>query len=281
MRLVETEEQKDYGGNIRKIVVKCIPENTVRIRSIVNPKCWREIRENSNENKQYLKANVEILVDESEKEDERSSFDVILSDNDKQSRPFGEQEAQSIASDYDAVRLMYLNSQNNDVATGTLPPFAKESVKHLPALTATDFFRAVDAGTNHEYANQSFWEIAEVWQRLCNTVREARRCILRSDVNEISVAAAMEKGGMLNLPVKREDLPYDVRTKLFQIEDAAWQNYLACGMDPVLDFQGLLSASSSLNPSEQMMILGNMIENERKRLEAKNSLRLLLDTTGK
>ena len=98
---------------------------------------------------------------------------------------------------------------------------------------------------------------------------------------DISVAAAMERGGMLTLPVKREDLPYDVRTKLFQIEDAAWQNYLACGMDPVLDFQGLLSASSSLNPSEQMMILGNMIENERKRLEAKNSLRLLLDTTDK
>ena len=94
-----------------------------------------------------------------------------------------------LAADYAAVRSFYID--RDGVAARDLPPFAVDAVRNnLPPLREADFYRSVN----------SFWRAAEVWQTLCNTVREARRSDLQSEVNEITIGAAMRKGGPLKLP---------------------------------------------------------------------------------
>ena len=131
-----------------------------------------------------------------------------------------------IVEDYAAVRSMYIHTDG--VASRELPPYARDAVQsNLPAFTKEDFVR-------------QFWNVAECWQMLCNTVREARRSELQAEMNEIMVDAASKKKGPLQLPVKRTDLPEDVQVLLGRMEKKQSEDFLSCGMDACLDFQVLL-----------------------------------------
>jgi len=238
MRVADLEQH-----NPGKIMTTCIPEHRVNIINIENRHIL--LKENRlHGTTEYLIANVETF--------EENDFS-------KENNADLEQFTAILASDYAAVREFY--TKVDGVASRELPPFAAKAIENMPLLTKADFKNVT-----------SFWYAAEAWQTMCNTVREARRAILRCDINEIMIGAAIKQGGPLNLPVKREYLPFEVRRKLQAIEEDSMRDFHALAMDPCLDFQTILSSTSHLN---RVKILGSMIARERQRLEAKESLKSL------
>jgi len=190
------------------------------------------------------------------------------------------------------VRSMYLHPTNG-IASRELPIWAQDIlVDNLPPFTPEDFT-----------SRTKFWNVVECWQMLCNTVREARRSDLQTDLNELMIKAACEKGGPLTLPVKREGLPVDVQATLVRMEREANDDFLSLGMDPCLDFQALLGMSSSLLlfatcnddvgvaqsegtttgdgiHAKRMLFLSDMIRKEKERLETKEKLKAMFNNDG-
>jgi len=253
MRVEHTEELKSYDGSLLGIRVQCVAEGLVEICGIVNPQCWtgeRRLRKCD----EYLVANVRPIdsrISTSDCDADINELDDI---------------ANRLAQDFAVVRSMY--ACKDGVAAKELPSWAVDAVQNnLPALQPHNFTAS----------EQSFWKAADVWQTLCNTVREARRSDLQSEVNEITIDAAVKKGGPLKLPVHRRDLPQDVQLRLNRMEEEAAEDYVAMGMDPVLDFQALVSAGSQL---DRIKHLRYMVARERRRLEAKESLRGVFDGSG-
>jgi len=140
---------------------------------------------------------------------------------------------------------------------------------------------------------------------LCNTVREARRSDLQTEINELMSKAACEKGGPLTLPVKREGLPVDVQATLERMEREANDDFLSLGMDPCLDFQALLGMSSSSSllffvtcndddvvaqsegttagdsiHAKRVLFLSYMIRKEKERLKTKEKLKAMFNNDG-
>ena len=212
MKVVSTEEQRSYDGSLLGIRVQCIAEGLVEISEIVNPQCWTK-EKRLKKSDEYLVANVRQINEAYDLQSEADVVNAIYS------------VANRLADDFAVVRSMY--ACKDGVAANELPRWAVDAVQsNLPHLLAQNFTAL----------EQSFWRAADVWQSLCNTVREARRSELQSEVNEITIDAAIKKGGMLKLPVHRTDLPHKmcrcVSTewrKRQQIIMSQWE------MDPVLD----------------------------------------------
>lgn len=230
MEVVDIEMQRVEKDTIRKIQVTCRPEATVDIVSIVNPEAasWESrIRKLP----EYLKANVKYRKDTAQVD----GNDVLVT---------------SILEDYNIVREFYLSGVGSD----NLPPYAVENLREsLPAWTSCNF----DTETG-------FWFSLEQWQTLCNTVRDQQQSILSTNRNEVMVAAAAAKGGILTLPIHASDLPPEVRRQLQDMEVEAQEDFTEMGMDPCLDFQVLLSLPSY---PEKLQLLSTMITRERQRLE--------------
>ncbi len=174
-----------------------------------------------------------------------------------------------IVKDYATVRSMYIHSDG--VASRELPPYARDAVQsNLPTFTKEDFI-------------EQFWNVAECWQMLCNTVREARRSELQTEMNEIMIDAASKKKGPLQLPIKRENLPEDVQVLLGRMEQKQSEDFLSCGMDACLDFQVLLGMGLRHGGdrreilSERVRFLGNLIRREKDRLDTKERLKVMFD----
>lgn len=255
MRLDGTEETRNYGGELLGIRVRCRAEGLVRVEGIVNPECWSG-EERLRRSDEYLMARVSRFVvggrsGEGEEGNGEARTGTVA----------------RLAADYAAVRSFYID--RDGVAARDLPPFAVDAVRNnLPPLREADFDRSVN----------SFWRAAEVWQTLCNTVREARRSDLQSEVNEITIGAAMRKGGPLKLPVHRSDVPPDVQARLNKMEEDAAGNFVALGMDPIINFQAMLSCGGGLD--RRIEHLGNLVSRERGRIEAKQQLKGLFDGTS-
>lgn len=164
--------------------------------------------------------------------------------------------AKQIIDDYQKVRSIYINSQS--LASNELPKFARQAVQTLPIF---------DANVTHDETR--FWKLVETWQMLCNTIRQAKQAMLQSVVNELSVAAALRTKGPLELPVRRRRLPLEVRRQLEDVEYRAARDFVELGMEPILDFQEILTATGRRG---RMACLGRMLARERARLEAKESL---------
>ena len=253
MKVVSTEEQRSYDGSLLGIRVQCIAEGLVEIREIVNPQCWTK-EKRLKKSDEYLVANVRQITEAYDLQSEADVVNAIYS------------VANRLADDFAVVRSMY--ACKDGVAANELPRWAVDAVQsNLPHLLAQNFTAS----------EQSFWRAADVWQSLCNTVREARRSELQSEVNEITIDAAIKKGGMLKLPVHRTDLPQDVQVRLNRMEEEAANNYVTIGMDPVLDFQALMSTDNHI---DRIRHLGEMVARERGRLEAKESLKGVFDSHG-
>lgn len=159
-----------------------------------------------------------------------------------------------IVEDYQKVRSTYINSQS--LASNELPKFARKAVHELPDLTTLN-------------DDLDYWKLVDTWQVLCNTIRQAKQTQLQGVINEISVQVAMEAKGPLQLPVKRQTLPEHVQKQLEEMEQSAAADYVEIGMEPVLDFQEIISMEDSLG---RVRKLAAMIRRERARLEAKESL---------
>lgn len=232
MRVVDLNIQDEGDGEIRRILVKCRPEKVVAIESILNPEAFS--RESQiRKSKEYLRAKVRLqspilVVSEGETED-------IIAD---------------LTEDYNAVRTMY----KDGVGKRDLPHYITDFSESLPEWTSRNFKTDID-----------IWKSCEVWQTLCNTLREGRQMILSADRNEAMVAAAMKKGGPLNLPIHIEDLEPDVRRELVDMEVQCQADFQKLGMDPCLAFQALISLETVL---ERLRFLSWMVRRERNRLES-------------
>jgi hypothetical protein len=232
MRIVNIDVQYLWDGKtIARIVLKCIPEQRADVLNIINPKAWgRENRLRRSD--EYLMANVARFEDCNELEK--------ISDSSTS--------ASEILVDYEAIKNIY---ETDNRASCNLPPFAIDAISSLPQMKPiTD--------------DDSFWLAAHLWQKLCCTMKEAKRVNLQAIVNEKTISAALKKGGPLNLPIHREDLPSDVRIELNQLENDAADDFIKIGMDPCIDFQNLLATKGKLN---RMNLLQQMISKERIRLE--------------
>lgn len=250
MQLLDIDDRsitgaKTWPGNrltLNRVVAKCRAVGVAEILSIEE----RDYGEDD-----YLIASVQIHNDE----DSTS----VPTENSDQFHSI----VQQIIEDYQKVRSIYINSQS--LASNELPKFARNAVKTLPTFD-------LDIVQNEK----KFWMLVETWQMLCNTIRQSKRSRLQAIVNELSVAAAMQAKGPLDLPVKRKNLPLAVQRQLDEIEQNASRDFLELGMDPVLDFQEIIGMKRH---SDRVVKLASMIKRERLRLEAKDSLiQAFLDT---
>jgi len=242
MRLIDTEDRSISGARtwpgdilptLNRVVVTC---QAVGIVDIVNvEKNGHNLAES-----EYRIANVRLrsFTNEATK-GKTEEMDSITN---------------QIVTDYQKVRSTYINSQS--LASNELPKFARKAVHELPDLTTL----------NDEL---DYWKLVDTWQVLCNTIRQAKQTQLQGVINEISVQVAMEAKGPLELPVKRRNLPENVQKQLEEMEQSAAADYVELGMEPILDFQEILSMNESL---DRVRKLAAMIKRERARLEAKESL---------
>ena len=239
MRLIDTEDRSISGARtwpgdilptLNRVVVTC---EAVGIVDIVNV-----------ENGQHL-----------DKDDYRIA-NVRLRSFANEATHGKPEEIDQIVADYQRVRSTYINSQS--LASNELPKFARKAVHELPELDSLD-------------DELDFWKLVDTWQVLCNTIRQAKQTQLQGVINEISVQVAMEskKKGPLELPVKRKSLPSNVQKQLEEMEQSAAADFVQLGMEPILDFQEILSMSDR---HERIRKLAVMIRRERARLEAKESL---------
>ena len=91
----------------------------------------------------------------------------------------------------------------------------------MPAYTVEDLSSVSD-----------FWNTADSWQMLCNTVRVARRSELQTEMNEIMVEAASQQKGPLKLPIyKREGLPDQIQVLLIRMEQERSEDFISYGLD--------------------------------------------------
>ena len=237
MKVREIEDRSVHHHN--KVVVTCQAVGIADIISIENPLAWEE----GHRSGEYLIANVKIRP-------YPNSNETIL--------PIQHKELPNkLLSNYQKVKDIYSNSQS--IASNELPPYAKEAIQTLCNFTLSDI--------TSEY---QFWTFIETWQMLCNTLRQAKRNQLSSIINEISLDAAMELDGPLELPIKRHRLPTSIQIKLDMMEQHASRDYLRMGMDPTLDFQVLMGMREHCDRVEMM---AGMVEKELERLNAKESLR--------
>lgn len=244
MRLERAEEGRSHP-TIDRVVVTCRAIGIGEVVSVENPSAWSE----ESEKQEYLVARVRARPTATD-----TSVDGNNNDVDSTMR--------TVLDDYRTVRSLYVNSQS--LASNELPKFAVRTIKEsMPELDGS-------AESYRENMGQ-LWKAIDAWQRLCNTIREAQRRKLNKAVNELSVDAAIRysTGGPLELPVRRHTLPPEVRAQLDRMETEAAREFYESGMDPVLDFQEMLSATSYV---DRVAKLAGMVSQERRRLEAKESL---------
>jgi len=253
LQLVDTEDRSISGartwpGNIlptlNRVVAKCKAVGVVDILSI---------EERDYEEDDYLVARVKVrrLPRRSNNGDGSGAIRNTNGGGD-----YFDFISKQVVDDYQKVRSIYINSQS--LASNELPSYARKAVQTLPTF---DVSVVRDETT--------FWKLVETWQMLCNTIRQSKRSALQIIVNELSVSVAMKAKGPLELPVKRQSLPSDVQRQLEEIEQNAVREFVELGMDPILDFQEMLSMRDHERRVEK---LAGMIGRERSRLEAKESL---------
>lgn len=274
MEVVSMEDTYTSDKSLIRVVVKCRAIGIVKIEGVE-----KESTESPND---YLIGRVQQL---------QLGFDAIATDTEGrggQDLDLDEEMLDQIQQDYAAVRNMYTT---NSIATRELPPYARDAVQaNMPEFSKQDFA-----------CPKQFWNVAECWQTLCNTVRDARRSDLQTEINEIMIDAACKKKGPLKLPVKREELPDDVQSLIIRMEKEASEDFLSCGLDSCLDFQVLLGMGRRLDDkgkdnvnlgagdkyqdfdaisidlrsihSDRIRFLGEMIRKEKDRLDIKERLK--------
>jgi hypothetical protein len=264
MRVLQIEPQ-ERDGTVVRIKVTCRCEEIVNILRVENPDAAsleNRIRRSDN----YLVARVQPYQSRSSSpvslESSPTTTTTADSTTTTTSREDGDDSginesnfvARKLVDDYNAVRQLYLDGTGKN----DLPPFALTTLtKDLPALSlSSSSLLLTDTAL--------FWQTAQMWQTLCNTVRECRQMRLSVDRNEIMIATAMKKGGPLKLPVHMEDLGPSDRRQLEEMEVEAQREWVALGLDPCLDFQVLLTLEEA---EDRVAFLGRMIHRERLRLE--------------
>jgi len=233
MHIIDREEVRSTeNGEIQKIVLTCTAQTAVDIVKIENPQA-ADLAYRLKHPKEYLKATVKLRRTNNKNNDETRWNDL----------------ANKIAKDFNRVRQYLMGGFGAD----DLPPFARTHLDDaLPPLEASSLT-----------SPSTFWEAAYHWQTYAYTLREGYQLKLASDRNEMLIAGRMKQGGPLNLPVHITDLLPDDRQQVIQLEQAFQQAWINTGLEPVLDFQALLTAEHHIDRLEPFL---TMVSRERGRL---------------
>jgi len=227
---------------IQRVLVTCTPERVVDLVRVENPQAAK-LDYRLRHPHEYLRATVRPRNDKEE---------AASSDNDVIHAAL----CQRIQQDYKAVRQFYLDG----VGTDDLPPFSRDRlVEVLPEIAADDLATP-----------PRFWKVADFWQTLCETVKEGRQLSVLADRNELLVAAAVRRGGILQLPVHVEDVEPADRQRVQELEETAQRLWLDVRLDPCVDFQRLLAAERH---GDRLRLFAAMVARERMRLEELASVR--------
>lgn len=241
MRVVNTTAQESFDGSLLAIRVECVAEGLVEVQQILNPNAWSK-EQRLKKSDEYLVAKVRPIKEKQMDDDDERQQVIDL--------------AKQVEYDFEIVRKIYSNK--DAVSTNELPEWAIDACRsNLPRLHARDF------------VDEHFWRCADIWQQLTSTIKLARRSELTSDVNEITIDEACKLGGPLKLPVHRSDLPIEIQKRLNKMEEDAAENFIARGIDPIVDFQIVLSMPSAL---DRLTYLALLVSRERRRVEAKSTL---------
>lgn len=247
-------------NQIQRIVVTCQPESIVDILYIENPvACTMEYRlQHPNE---YLRGTVCV------RRPINNDMDIMNTKNMTNIQCLCDR----LYTDYNVVRQYYWNGVG--MIDNTMPPISNiELSKALPMVQSSQEFV------------HNFWKMANIWQTLCETVFATRQRILNADRNEMLVDAAIRKGGALQLPIHLDDITSTIdRQNIQRMEELAQELWQDLRLDPCIDFQKLLvasslSSSSTTNTNNQQQLeeslnhFANMISRERFRLEELQSV---------
>ena len=206
-------ERHVVEGSIRRIKLTCRVESLVDVVSIDNPSAL-DMPYRLQHPREYLTALVRMKDDESDGNDDDSTSYLC----------------KEVASNIKYVC---------DLLVGQGERFG------LTAQVVDDLSRSsLNSGTPSNLSSSAFWHAAYQWQVLCNTFEESSRLRFVSRRNEMLVAAAIRKGGPLQLPVQLSSLDKNDRRSIEQLESTSQQEWMGLGMDPTLSFQKLIHESS-------------------------------------
>mmetsp|Transcript_28310 Transcript_28310/g.56768 ORF Transcript_28310/g.56768 Transcript_28310/m.56768 type:complete len:554 (+) Transcript_28310:125-1786(+) len=281
MQLIHADETNGTPSRER-VKVTCRAVGIARIMNVTNPMVWEGTKDDDGMN--YLVAQVkirQIMTDESsfgndvEDDDNGKARSTIHNGNQNgnsnnnnhnntNSKTTNERLLQlpnDIIQNYQKIKSIYKNSKS--IANSELPNFARDVMTTMPDYTDPQMIRD----------ETKFWKMVDTWQKMCNTVKHIKRYRLQGYVNEILIevaeSMARKKGEPLELPVRREKMPEWVQRQIESMEERASKEFMELGMDPVLDFQEILIMEGHW---ERVHKLAEMVERERLRLEAKESL---------
>ncbi|KAL7463399.1 hypothetical protein ACHAXS_003776 [Conticribra weissflogii] len=284
MQLIHADESNSTPSRER-VKVTCRAVGIASIVNVTNPYVWEG---KNGDRKEYLVAQVKIrqmMTNEftsCEKDEDdydcndksRSAIHDIHQNGNGTKNNSNDQNTNSTISEqqplpipdqiirnYQKIKSIYKNSRS--IANSELPNFARDVMTTMPDYT--------DPQMIHD--ETEFWKLVDTWQKMCNTVKHIKRYRLQGYVNEILIevaeSMAKKKGEPLELPVRREQMPEWVQKQIESMEEKASKEFMELGMDPVLDFQEILIMKGHW---ERVRKLAGMVERERLRLEAKESL---------
>jgi hypothetical protein len=255
MSIVDAEKQFHYGTNdTARIRLNCHGEQLVEICHIENGEQWGTKRLMKSQD--YLRAKVKPIhfMNASTTTERREDFTEKLL---------------SLSKDLRTIKTMYqldLGSQK-DFPPRTLPKLG-DAIQDIAIKLDQD---EMDSDAILIELERIFWRFAQEWQSICYTLRQGQEALLSAERNELMVEAACAKGGPLNLPIHIEDLEPQDRRQIQLLELQAQKRHIELGIDPVLDFQVLISLPDL---EQRISWLGRMVTRERQRLSEFASLRV-------
>jgi hypothetical protein len=228
------QDNNNSGANkvLSRIIVSCEAVGLVEIDGIENPEAASPLQRLKH-SAEYLQGRVNLVDSRGEADTDTNTASNIL---------------QRLAGDLAHIKTMY------ELGIG--------SQGTISTLALQDLSTAIPS--QESIQRLSLWEVAQLWQSVCETIRARRQAILSADRNEFLVDAACRKGGPLKLPVHPEDLEPEDRQRLAKWETQVQNAYYDLQLDPCLDFLPLQSMDSD---TERWQWLAKLIARERQRLE--------------
>lgn len=247
MRIVDAEEQFHYGTeDIARIKLTCYAEKLVTICSVKNGAGWSQKR--LTKSSEYLVAKACPFV-ENESSEEIQQLTV-------------KERLWALVKDLRTIKTMYqLDLGAEEFPPGSLPKIG-DGIQDTCIGAAEEEISLKDL-------DASFWRLAQEWQSVCYTLRQGQQTMLSAERNERMVEAACAKGGPLKLPIHMSDLEPQERQEIQQMETKAQERHIELGIDPVLDFQVMLSLP---NLNERIEWLNKITKREQRRLAKAASL---------
>lgn len=258
--IADTRDFEYYSkhiDDIARIRLTCCADSLVEIIDVENPDAFSPKNRIIYKSDEYLRAKVRPLkLDWTVKRNDSADDEEEQGDLTK--------EMNTIIKDYSTIKTIY----QLELGSEDFPPrWLAELGKNMPVITnmmASSDSSTIDTSAPDVIFEQQFWSFVQEWLSVCLTLRQGQQAMFSTERNEVMIEAASAMGGPLKLPIHLEDLDPQTRLGIQKMEREAQQKYLQLAMDPVLDFQVLISQSTWPG---RVRWLKNIVAGERRRLE--------------